>query len=104
MPQAVFNGVVIAESDETVMVEGNHYFPPDAIRTEYFSETPQHTTICPWKGVASYFDVEVGGERAQAVAWTYRDPSDRAAMIKDHVAFYPKVSIEGAPKRSLFSR
>jgi uncharacterized protein (DUF427 family) len=94
MPQAVFNGVVIADADETVIVEGNHYFPPDSLNPEFFSETPSHTTTCPWKGVASYYDVEVEGERARAVAWTYRDPSERAAMIKDHVAFYPKVRIK----------
>jgi uncharacterized protein (DUF427 family) len=104
MPQAVFNGVVIAESDETVVVEGNHYFPPESLNQEFFSQTPAYNTTCPWKGLASYYDVEVEGQRAQAVAWTYKDPSDRASMIKDHVAFYPKVSIEGAPKRGLFSR
>jgi uncharacterized protein (DUF427 family) len=104
MPSAVFNGVVIAETEETVMVEGNHYFPPESLKGEYFSETPAYNTTCPWKGVASYYDVEVDGERAPAVAWTYRDPSERASMIKDHVAFYPKVRIEGAPGRGLFSR
>ena len=104
MPQAIFNGVVIAETEETVVVEGNHYFPLESLKPEFFSETPAYNTTCPWKGLASYYDVEVEGERAQAVAWTYKEPSDRAAMIKDHVAFYPKVTIEGAPKRGLFSR
>ena len=104
MPSAVFNGVVIAETDDTVVVEGNHYFPPESLNREFFSETPDHTTTCPWKGLASYYDVEVEGERAEAVAWTYKEPSDRASMIKDHVAFYPKVKIEGAPKRGFFSR
>lgn len=103
MPQAVFNNVVIAESDDTVVVEGNHYFPPEAIKEEYFSETPSHNTTCPWKGEASYYDVEVDGERARAVAWTYRDPSDAAANIKDHVAFYPKVRVEGTG-RGIFGR
>jgi uncharacterized protein (DUF427 family) len=100
----VFNGVVIAESDDTVMVEGNHYFPPEAIETEYFAETPDYTTTCPWKGIASYYDVEVEGERAQAVAWTYRDPSPAAAAIKNHIAFYPKVQIDGGPTRGFLSR
>lgn len=101
MPQAVFNGEVIADSDETVIVEGNHYFPPDSIKTEFFSERDGYTTTCAWKGIASYYDVEVDGERADAVAWTYKDPSEAAANIKDHIAFYPKVQIEGA-KRRLF--
>ena len=104
MPQALFNGVVIADSEETVVVEGNHYFPPESIKPEYFSETPSYHTTCGWKGLASYYDVEVDGERAQAVAWTYRDPSQAASNIKDHVAFYPRVRIEGAPRRGLFSR
>ena len=104
MAQAVFNGVVIAESDETVVVEGNHYFPPDSLELEYFSETPAHNTTCAWKGVASYYDIEVDGERAEAVAWTYRDPSEAAANIKDHVAFYPKVRVEAATRRSFFNR
>jgi len=100
----LFNGIVIAESDETVVVEGNHYFPPESINQEFFSETQSYNTTCPWKGLASYYDVEVEGQRAQAVAWTYRDPSQAASNIKDHVAFYPKVRIEGAPRRGLFSR
>lgn len=104
MPQAVFNGVVIAEADETVIVEGNHYFPPESLKREFFTETPAYNTTCPWKGLASYYDVEVEGERAQAVAWTYKDPSERAFMIKDHVAFYSKVRIEGASRGGFFSR
>ena len=104
MPKAVFNGVVIAEADETVVVEGNHYFPPDSVKEEFFSETPSYNTTCPWKGLASYYDVEVDGTRAEAVAWTYKDPSERASMIKDHVAFYPKVTVETGAKRGLFRR
>ena len=104
MPQAVFNGTVIADSDETVIVEGNHYFPPGSVRTEFFSETAGHHTTCPWKGVASYYDVQVEEESARGVAWTYKDPSSAAANIKDYVAFYPKVKIEDGTKRGLFSR
>ena len=104
MARALFNDTVIAEADETIVVEGNHYFPPDSIRAEYFSETPSFNTTCPWKGVASYYDVEVEGERAPAVAWTYRDPSDAAAGIKDHVAFYPKVRVEVSEKPGFFRR
>ena len=98
MPRAVFNGTVIAESDETVIVEGNHYFPPDSIKAEFFSETTGYQTSCPWKGMASYFDVQVGDESAQGVAWTYKDPSSAAANIKDYVAFYSNVKIEGDAK------
>ena len=104
MPQAVFNGTVIADSAETVVVEGNHYFPPESLKSEYFVEASGYHTTCPWKGLASYYDVEVDDQRAQAVAWTYKDPSAQAAMIKDHVAFYPKVKIEDGSKRSLFRR
>ena len=104
MARAVFNDIVIAESEETVIVEGNHYFPPDSIKAEFFSETPSYNTTCAWKGVASYYDIEVEGERADAVAWTYRDPSDAASSIKDHVAFYPKVRIEASGKPGFFSR
>lgn len=104
MPQAVFNGTVIAESDETIVVEGNHYFPPGSLKQEYFAERNGYHTTCPWKGIASYFDVEVDGERADAVAWTYKDPSRAAAEIKDHVAFYPRVKVEGASPRRLFGR
>ena len=104
MPRAVFNGTVIAESDETVIVEGNHYFPPDSLKAEFFSETPGYSTTCPWKGSASYYDVRVDDQSAQGVAWTYKDPSSAAANIKDYVAFYPKVRIEGAEKRGLFRR
>lgn len=104
MPQAVFNGVVIADAEETVIVEGNHYFPSDSLKAEFFSETVAYNTTCPWKGVASYFDVAVEGERETAVAWTYRDPSEQASEIRDHVAFYPKVRIVGASKRGLFHR
>ena len=104
MAQAVFNGTVIAESDETVIVEGNHYFPPESIKAEFFSETVGRNTTCPWKGVASYYDVEVAGEHAPAVAWTYRNPSPAAANIKDHVAFYPAVNVEASGGGSFFTR
>ncbi len=99
MPQAVFNGTVIAESEETIVVEGNHYFPPDSLNAEFFSETPGYNTTCPWKGLASYYDVKVEEQSAPGVAWTYKEPSSAASNIKDYVAFYPKVKIEGAQKR-----
>lgn len=92
--RATVNGTVIAESDETVVVEGNHYFPPSSIKTEYFSPT-ERTTGCPWKGTANYYDVTVDGQTLSNVAWYYAEPKDAAAEIKDHVAFYSQVTVEG---------
>jgi len=97
MPKAVFNGAVIAESDETIVVEGNHYFPPDSVRAEYLQPSGERT-VCPWKGVASYHDVVVDGETAAGGAWYYRDPSPAAAEIKDHIAFWRGVKVEGASR------
>ncbi len=93
MPKAVWNGTVVAESDETIVMEGNHYFPPDSLKREYFVESSAHTT-CPWKGVASYYDVEVDGETAHGGAWYYPTPSSAAAQIKDYVAFWRGVRVE----------
>ncbi len=93
MPRAIYNGVVVAESDQTVMVEGNHYFPPDAIRREYFRPSDRRT-ICPWKGMASYYDVVVNGQESRNAAWYYPTPSAAAAAIADHVAFYGVVRVE----------
>ena len=93
MPKALWNGTVIAESDDTIVVEGNHYFPPDAIKSEYFSESDSHT-MCPWKGVASYYDVAVDGQVNQGAAWYYPSPKPAAADIKDYVAFWHGVRVE----------
>jgi uncharacterized protein (DUF427 family) len=91
--KAIFNNQLIAESDQTVVVEGNHYFPPDTIRQEFFKASNTHTT-CPWKGKASYYSVEVAGEKASDAAWYYPDPKEAAKNIKGYVAFYPhKVQI-----------
>jgi len=92
MPTATWNGAVLATSDETVVVEGNHYFPPDAINREHFEEV-EKTSRCPWKGTASYYDVVVDGERNRGAAWTYRQPERAAAEIKDHVAFWKGVRV-----------
>lgn len=92
MPTATWNGAVLADSDQTVVVEGNHYFPPDAINREHFEEIEQ-TSRCPWKGTASYYDVVVGDQRNNGAAWTYREPKDAAAEIKDHVAFWKGVEV-----------
>lgn len=92
MKQATWNGAVLAESDQTVVIEGNHYFPVDSLNKEYFKEAATHTT-CPWKGQASYYDVEVNGETNKDAAWYYREPSDLAKAIKGHVAFWKGVEV-----------
>ena len=92
MATATWNGTVIAKSDETVVVEGNHYFPPESISGDVLESTDRRTH-CPWKGDASYFDVVVDGERSTNAAWTYVDPKDAASNIKDHVAFYRVVTV-----------
>ena len=97
MPSAkvMLNGKVLAESNETILIEGSHYFPPDSINQEFFAENDRSTT-CHWKGVASYFDVTADGEEASSAAWTYHDPSKAAERIKDYVAFYGhQVEIDG---------
>ena len=93
MATATFNGTVIAESDETIVVEGNHYFPPASIKREYFSEHDR-TTVCSWKGTANYYNVSAGGESAEAAAWYYADPYEKATNITDYVAFYPAVTVD----------
>ena len=94
MPKASWEGVVLAESEHTEVVEGNHYFPPDSIKQEYFKPIDQ-TSICPWKGTARYYDIEVSGQTNPGAAWYYPEPKEAAAQIKDHVAFGRGVQIEG---------
>ena len=91
--KATWKGAVLAESDETVVVEGNHYFPADSIRREHFRESETHSH-CPWKGEASYYDVLVGGEVNADAAWYYPEPKDAAKEIKDRVAFWRGVRVE----------
>jgi uncharacterized protein (DUF427 family) len=91
--RATWKGEVLAESDETVVVEGNHYFPADSINRERFRESGTHTE-CHWKGTASYYDVVVGGEVNKDAAWFYPEPKDAAKEIKDHVAFWRGVKVE----------
>jgi uncharacterized protein (DUF427 family) len=93
MAKAIWNGATLAESDRCQVVEGNQYFPPDAVRREYLRESATHTT-CPWKGVASYYDVIVNGETNRDAGWYYPAPKDAAANIKDHVAFWRGVRVE----------
>lgn len=92
MATATWNGQVIAESDETVVVEGNHYFPAESIRCEFFQPVDT-TTVCPWKGTASYYDLVVDGERNAGAAWYYPEPKEAAAEIKDRVAFWRGVTV-----------
>jgi uncharacterized protein (DUF427 family) len=93
MAKASWNGVILADSDRTVIVEGNHYFPRNSVREEYFRPSETHT-VCPWKGTASYHHVEVNGQRNADAAWFYPDPKLAAAQIKDHVAFWKGVRVE----------
>jgi uncharacterized protein (DUF427 family) len=93
MPKAVWEGTVIAQSDNTIVVEGNHYFPPDSVRRELLVPSSTHT-VCPWKGTASYYTVEVNGKRNEDAAWYYPDPKPEAAKIKDHVAFWRGVQVD----------
>lgn len=83
---------MVAESQDTVVVEGNHYFPPGSVQWDHFDET-DHTTVCGWKGTANYYSLKVADKTLQNVAWTYHDPKDAAEEIKDYVAFYPQVSV-----------
>jgi uncharacterized protein (DUF427 family) len=93
MPQATWNGEILAESDQTEIVEGNHYFPPDSINHECFraSET---TTFCGWKGTANYYNVEVDGEVNADAAWYYASPKPEAAKIAGYVAFWKGVTVQ----------
>jgi uncharacterized protein (DUF427 family) len=93
MAKATWKGAILAESDRTVVVEGNQYFPPDSLHGEYFKPSDTHTE-CPWKGTASYRHVDVNGERNADAAWYYTDPRPAAAQIKDYVAFWKGVRIE----------
>ena len=90
--KAIWNGTTIAQSDETVVVEGNHYFPAESIDRQYFVES-DHNTVCPWKGTASYYTIEVDGQRNQDAAWTYPAPKEAAANIAGHVAFWRGVEV-----------
>ncbi len=93
MAQAIWNGTVIAESNETKRIEGNLYFPPETIKKEYFRES-KTTSVCHWKGTASYYDIEVDGLVNSAAAWYYPTPKSAAADIKDHVAFWRGVTVQ----------
>ena len=92
MPQAIWKDTVIADSDETVVVEGNHYFPPSSVVADHLAPSDSHTR-CYWKGQASYYDVVVDGEVNRDAAWYYPEPMDAAAKIKGYVAFWRGVRV-----------
>ena len=93
MARAVWNGVVIAQSDATIVVEGNHYFPPESVDSARLRASTTHT-VCPWKGTASYHDVVVDGEVNKDAAWFYPDPKPAAAQIAGYIAFWRGVQVE----------
>jgi uncharacterized protein (DUF427 family) len=93
--RATWNGAVLAESDRTVLIEGNQYFPPDDVRTELL-EPSVGSTHCPWKGDASYYHITVGEERNEDAAWYYQEPYEAATAIKGYVAFWKGVEVSGA--------
>ena len=90
--KAIWNNQVIAESDDTVVVENNHYFPKDSIKAEFFKDSATHT-VCPWKGTASYYSLEVDGAENADAAWYYPETSELAKNIKDYVAFWKGVQV-----------
>ncbi|MGZ8453655.1 MAG: DUF427 domain-containing protein [Candidatus Binatia bacterium] len=90
--KAVWKNTIVAESNETIVVEGNHYFPPESIKKDCFAPSDTHST-CPWKGLASYYHVKVGDQANQDAAWFYPEPKEAAGSIKNHVAFWRGVTV-----------
>lgn len=90
--KAIWNGQVIAESEQTIVVEGSHYFPAESVKREFLQDSPTHTT-CPWKGRASYYNVVVDGQTNKDAAWYYPMPKDAAKQIKGYVAFWRGVKV-----------
>lgn len=97
MLRAVWNGVVLAEAPRTVRIEGNHYFPPDSVNEQYLTRS-RTRTLCPWKGIASYYHLTSDRGDFPDGAWYYAHPSPLARLIRNHVAFGPLVTIEGSPE------
>jgi uncharacterized protein (DUF427 family) len=93
MTRAVWNDAVIAESDKTIVVEGNHYFPTESVHREYLEESDDQTT-CAWKGIACYYDLKVGDKINKNAAWYYPEPKDAAMQIKNYIAFWKGVRVE----------
>lgn len=94
--RATWNGVVLADSADTVVVEGNHYFPRASLRAQYFTDSPTHT-VCPWKGTASYYTLVVDGATNPDAAWYYPDPKPAAEHVRDRVAFWHGVQVTEVP-------
>jgi uncharacterized protein (DUF427 family) len=92
--KAIWNGQTIAESNDTVVVENNHYFPKDSVKPDYLADSKTHTT-CPWKGQASYYSLTVDGQTNPDAAWYYPNPKPAASQIKDYVAFWKGVKVVG---------
>jgi uncharacterized protein (DUF427 family) len=90
--KAIWNGQTIAESNDTIVIEGNHYFPADSVKKEYFEQSSTHT-VCPWKGTASYYTLKVDGKENKDAAWYYPNPKEMAKGIKDRVAFWQGVEV-----------
>lgn len=90
--KASWNGATLADSEQTIVVEGNHYFPPDSLAQAYFEDSSQ-TSRCPWKGTAHYYDVVVDGERNAGAAWYYPETKDAAENIRGYVAFWKGVQV-----------
>ncbi len=90
--KAIWKNTVIAQSDETVVIEGNHYFPAESVRTELLKDSDT-TTVCPWKGTASYYNIDADGETNQDAAWSYPAPKDAASEIRGHIAFWKGVQV-----------
>jgi len=93
MAKATWEGAILAQSNDTIEVEGNQYFPAESIQREYF-EPSQHHSVCPWKGTASYYDVVVNGKKNADAAWYYPEPNKAARQIKNYVAFWRGVKVE----------
>lgn len=92
MVQARWNGATIADSDATILIEGNHYFPPDSIDRDFLQESAR-TTVCPWKGTAHYYTLSVDGALNPDAAWTYPDPKPEAERIRNYLAFWKGVDV-----------
>lgn len=91
--KAIWKDTVIAQSENTIIVENNHYFPPDSVRDEYLRPSQRHS-VCPWKGTASYYDVVVAGDANDDAAWYYPEPKEAAQHIRGYVAFWNGVSVK----------
>ena len=90
--KATWNGAIVAESDDTVVVEGNHYFPEDALQKQFFKPSG-HTSMCPWKGTANYYSLEVDGQLNENAAWYYAEPKEAATNIRGRIAFWKGVAV-----------